>query len=58
MVVKDRSTVVAVKRVPHDRRSPSRELEIMLKLSEYNHPNIVQLLSSYYSRAPLVAPGI
>lgn len=51
MVVKDRSTVVAVKRVPHDRRSPSRELEIMLKLSEYNHPNIVQLLSSFYSPA-------
>jgi hypothetical protein len=53
MVVKDRQTVVAVKKVPHDRKSLSRELELMSKLGEYNHPNIIQLLSSFYSRASL-----
>ena len=46
--IKKTGEKVAVKKVFQDRRYKNRELSIMQKL---NHPNIVQLLSFYYTKA-------
>ena len=47
-IVKGTGEKVAIKKVFQDRRYKNRELSIMQQLS---HPNIVKLISSYYTKA-------
>lgn len=49
---------VAIKRVLQDPRFRNRELQIMKDLAEMHHPNIVQLISYYYTSHPKVRRDI